>query len=178
MLSVDAAFDGMSPVFNRSRDDAVESFARGDSQLRFHQIDVRHHFSDRVLHLYTRVHLNEVKLAVFIHQKFNGSCIHIADFGTRSLENAADLRPQFGAYLHGRRFFDQLLMAALDAAFALAEADDVAVLIGQYLEFDVARPLDELLHVEIAVAKGGSGLGRSLLEKRRQFGFAADNSHT
>ncbi len=33
-------------------------------------------------------------------------------------------------------------------------ASDVAVLIGQDLELDVARLLDELFHVEIAVAEG------------------------
>ena len=56
------------------------------------------------------------------------------------------------------RLFHQLLMAALDAAFALAQADHVAVLVGQHLELDVARALDELLHVEIAVAEGGRRL--------------------
>ena len=36
-------------------------------------------------------------------------------------------------------FFDQLLVAALDGALALAEDLDVAVLVGQHLELDVAR---------------------------------------
>ena len=45
-------------------------------------------------------------------------------------------------------------MTALDRALALAQADHVAMLVGQNLKLDVPRLLDELLHVEIAVAEG------------------------
>ena len=49
-------------------------------------------------------------------------------------------------------------MAALDGAFALAQNLDVAVLVGQHLELDVARRLDELLHVDVGRREGGSAL--------------------
>ncbi len=65
----------------------------------------------------------------------------------------------FGVTCSDGRFFDQLLMAALDGALALEERGHVAVLVGQHLELDVARLLDELLHVELAVAEGVGGLG-------------------
>ena len=78
---------------------------------------------------------------------------------------------------HRGRFFHQLLMAALDAALALAQAHHVAVLVGQYLELDVARALDELLHVEIAVAKGRRCLRLRGVKEVRQLFFAADDSH-
>ncbi len=44
-------------------------------------------------------------------------------------------------------------MPALDGAFALAQNLDVAVLVGQHLELDVARRLDQLFHVDIGDAK-------------------------
>ncbi len=72
-------------------------------------------------------------------------------------QDAANALAQLRRDLHRGRFFHQLLMAALDAALALAQAHHVAVLVGQYLELDVARALDELLHVEIAVAEGRRG---------------------
>ena len=50
-------------------------------------------------------------------------------------------------------------MAALDGALALKERDHVAVFVGENLELDVARLLDELLHVELAVAEGVGRLG-------------------
>ena len=49
-------------------------------------------------------------------------------------------------------------MAALDRALALAEVHDVAVVVAEDLELDVARVLEILLDVDVAVAEGGLGL--------------------
>src|SRR3546814_18759421 len=61
-----------------------------------------------------------------------------------------------------RRFLDHLLVAALDRAFALAEIDDVAVLVAEHLDFDMARVFDELFdeHAVIAEARQPLALGR------------------
>ena len=58
-------------------------------------------------------------------------------------------------------------MAPLDGALALAQAHHIAVLVSQHLELDVARALDELLHVEIAVAERGRRFGLMPAEKVR-----------
>ncbi len=63
-----------------------------------------------------------------------------------------------------RRFLDHLLVAALDRAFALAEIDDVAVLIAEHLDLDVARMLDELLDEHAVVAEAGQALALGRLE--------------
>src|SRR3546814_15740083 len=42
-----------------------------------------------------------------------------------------------------RRFLDHLLVAALDAALALVEIEDVAVLVSEDLDLDVARRSEE-----------------------------------
>ena len=68
------------------------------------------------------------------------------------------------------RFFEQLLMAALDAAFALAQDFDVAVLVGQNLEFDVARRADVLLQVDVGGAEGRAGFAAApAIKQERQF---------
>ena len=54
---------------------------------------------------------------------------------------------------------DQLLVAALHRALALAERKHMALLIGHNLHLDVVRRRDELLHVALAVAKNGLALG-------------------
>ena len=71
---------------------------------------------------------------------------------------AHPLRAVSGVSAGRRRLLDQLLVAALDRAVALAEVDHVAVLVAQDLDLDVARPLDELLEVDARVAERGRGL--------------------
>ena len=58
-----------------------------------------------------------------------------------------------------RRLLDHLLIAALDRAFALAEIDDVAVLVAKHLDFDVAGIDDEFLDEHPVVAERRLGLG-------------------
>ena len=45
-------------------------------------------------------------------------------------------------------------MPALDRAFALAQMNDVAVLVGQQLNLDVARALHQFFQIDRAIAKG------------------------
>src|SRR5215831_15731907 len=55
-------------------------------------------------------------------------------------------------------------MPPLERAVALAQMKAVAVLVGEYLHLDVARPLDEALHVESPVVERGLGLRPGPLE--------------
>ena len=52
-----------------------------------------------------------------------------------------------------RRLLDQLLVASLDRALALAEGDDVAVRVAEELHFDVSHAVQELLDVDVVVAE-------------------------
>ena len=74
-------------------------------------------------------------------------------------------------------FLEQLLMAPLDRALALAEVDDVAVMIAEHLELDVARVLDVLLDVDVADAERRFGLALRGLERLRQLAWRADDAH-
>src|SRR5215469_4793327 len=68
-------------------------------------------------------------------------------------------------------------MPALNAAFALTQADHPSIFIGQHLELDMPGPLDELLHIQVAVAERGCGFGLRLGKVPGQFRFAANHSH-
>ncbi|MOA34332.1 hypothetical protein D3C78_1557000 [compost metagenome] len=52
-----------------------------DTQLLFDQIHTGDHFGNRVFHLDTGVHFNEIELAVFI-QELKGTRTAVADFHT------------------------------------------------------------------------------------------------
>src|SRR5215475_6044453 len=68
-------------------------------------------------------------------------------------------------------------MPALNRALALAQADDTAMLVRQYLKLDVPGMFDVLLHVEVAVAECSRRLGLRRLEQTRQVFFISDNAH-
>src|ERR1700722_16207502 len=86
----------------------------------------------------------------------------------------ANLRRNLKAW----RFFNQLLMPALDGALPLKKYLDIAMLVRQNLELDMPRPLDELLHVHLAVAKGVCRLLRSRGIEIRQLFRRANDAHT
>ena len=79
MLGIDPAFDGMAAVHDRPVKHVLQPLARGQENLAFHQINIRHHFRDRMLHLNSRIHLDEVEPPVCVHQKLDGSGVHVAD---------------------------------------------------------------------------------------------------
>ena len=89
-----------------------------------------------------------------------------------SITIAAHLAAHLLAQRRRRRLLEQLLMAALNRALALAEVHDRAVLVAEDLELDVARRLDVLLDVDVADAERRFGLALRRLERVRQLAGA------
>ena len=98
-------------------------------------------------------------------------------FSSERLDGFAELFAELGSDHETGCLFDQLLVAALDGALAFAEAHDIAVLVSEHLELNVAGALDELLHVEVAVAESVGGLGGGLLIQGGQIVGAAADAH-
>ena len=144
----------MSPRHHSLRHNARQLLAQRNPQLRLHQIDAGNHLRHRMLHLDARVHLDEVELAVFIHQKFDRPGILVANGLQRSLQRLRNVVAHTRRHHQRRRFFNQLLVPPLDRTLALAQRLRRPVLIGQHLKLNVPRPLDEFLHVQVAVAEG------------------------
>src|SRR4029079_15786903 len=117
------------------------------------EIDAGYKFGHRMLDLKSRVHFEEIEGAVLSCNEFNGAggiIIHRPGQRHRLLAHGlARLLIQ----KRRRRLFDDLLVAPLDRAFALAQMDDIAVLVTQYLDFDMARIDDELLDEDAIVAE-------------------------
>src|SRR5690606_6546204 len=113
----------------------------GDRQLRLHDVDAGDHLGDRVLDLYARVHLDEVELAVLV-QELERARAAIADAQARLDAERSHPFPLLRRDARRRRLLDDLLMAPLHRAVALAEMDRMAVSVGQHLELDVARPIE------------------------------------
>ena len=75
---------------------------------------------------------------------------------------------QLGRDRRRGRLLDELLVAALDRAVALAEVDDVAVGVGEDLHLDVARVLEVALDVDGRVGEVRPALALRGLERRRR----------
>src|SRR5204862_8094076 len=74
--------------------------------------------------------------------------------------------------------FQDLLMAPLEAALALPRRDRVAARVGDDLNFDVPRPLDQLLRVDGPVGKEGPGFRRGARERAVELPLGRDAPHS
>src|SRR5581483_3410390 len=130
----------------------------GDADHLLDEVDAGDELGDRMLDLQARVHLQEVERAVLAGDELHRAGAVVAHrLGQRHGLLAHRLaRP--GIEQRRGRLLDHLLIAALDGAFALAQVDDVAVLVAQHLDLDVARVLDELLDEDAVVAEARLGL--------------------
>ena len=96
--------------------------AGGDADLHLHDVDAGHQFGHRVLDLHARVHLDEEELAVLV-QELEGAGAAVADLLAGGDAALADLLDHAARDARRRRLLDDLLVAALHRAVALAEPD-------------------------------------------------------
>jgi hypothetical protein len=89
----------------------------------------------------------------------------VADRLGRVDRDLADLLAQLVVDQRRGRLLDQLLVAALDRAVALAEVDRVALLVGEHLDLDVARVRQVALEVDGVVGEELLALARGALER-------------
>ena len=133
-------------------------FAGRDPNLLLHDVQAGDQFGHRMFDLDPRVHLDEIELALFV-QELEGARAAVADLLAGVGAARADALDQAPGDAGRRSFLEDLLVAALHRAVALAQVDRILVLVGQDLDFDMARVLEELLHVDRRVAEGCAGLG-------------------
>ena len=92
-----------------------------------------------MLDLDAGVHLHEVEGAVLVEQELDRAGRVVADGRGQLDRGFAHLLAQLGRDGRRRRLLDQLLVAALHGAVALAQVHDVAVLVAEDLDLDVPR---------------------------------------
>ena len=131
-----------------------ELLARGDLDLLLHQIDAVRFLGDGVLHLDAGVHLHEVVVPLVVHEELDRAGVLRSRLRCASFTQPSPIRSRSSSRHDRRRaFLDDLLVAPLHRAIALAEVHDVAVVVGHDLKLDVVRVLDQLLDVDAGVAE-------------------------
>ena len=130
-----------------------QRFALGHANLPGHQIKAGNGLGNRVLDLQARVHFHEEELAASIQQKLHRARTDVADGLGCTHRRFAHGPAQFGAQAGGRGLFDDFLVAALNRTVAFVQIQAVAVLVGEHLNFHVARLEHVLFHQHSRVAE-------------------------
>ena len=176
VLGVDAAFDRVP-----AQDDVLlpqrQRLARRHEQLLAHEIDAGHELGDGVLDLDARVHLHEVVRAVLREQALDRPGGAVARSPRGVDRDLPDPRSQLRRDGGRRRLLDELLVATLDRAVALAEVDDVAVRVGEHLHLDVPRVLEVPLDVDRRVGEVRLPLAPGRRERRLRLVGRGDHLH-
>ena len=92
-------------------------------------------------------------VAVVIEQELGRAGADVAGGEGETQRGLAEARAQPGVDRRGRRLLDDLLVAPLERAVALAQVDAVAVRVEQQLHLDVARPRQVALQHQPVVAE-------------------------
>lgn len=132
-----------------------------------------------MLDLKPRIGLDEGK-AVFggaVDQEFEGTEIVVSCRRRELLRRLDNTAPQAVAERGARRHLDQLLMPALDGAFALPEMGDRAMAIADDLHLDMAGLPDQTLGINTVEAERRLGLGLAACIGFREICFVLDHAH-
>ncbi len=118
-------------------------------------VDAGHHLCDRMLHLQAGIHLQEIKVLVFVEQEFDRPRIDVIHGFGRFDRNTAHCLAQL--VVQGRRegLFQQFLMTALERTFTLTQMNDITLCVCQDLDLDMPRALEQFLEIDVAIAERG-----------------------
>ncbi len=133
--------------------------AGGDPDLPLNDVKTGDHLGNAVLDLQTCIHFHKVEVVVHVEQELNGARVYVVDSLSRLDRGDHHLLSGFFVERGTGTFLDHLLVLALNRALSLAEADSVAILVGEKLHLDVLDGVDKLLEVARAVAERRLSLG-------------------
>ena len=141
--------------------------------LLFHQVDAVTAFGNAVLDLEAGVHFDQIRRPVRRDQKFHRGQRMVTHGAHQAAGVILEALAQFAGHARPgrRRDFDQFLMVALHGAVAFIESEDVAVHVGDDLDFNVAHAAQKFFHKKARIAEGGLSHGRGLEKGVFQFGF-------
>ena len=142
-----------------------QRLARRHPQLPLHQVEPGDHFSNRMLDLQPRIHLQEEEPAC-IGNELHRSGPDITNRLRRRDRRRPHLLPLRRRQPGRRRFLQHLLVAPLRRTVAFEQMHGVAVRVGEDLHLDMARPLQIAFDQHPVVAERR----RRLLPRRLQCG--------
>ena len=145
-----------------------QTFASGDAQLPFDQIQPGDVFGDRMLHLQARVDFHEVEATILADDEFDRAGVLVIDRMPGLHRRRAHRFAQFRREERRGRFLQHFLIATLRRAFALVEMDHLAVRVAEDLDLDVARMFDVALQQHAVAAERVARFALAAFEIRQE----------
>ena len=179
----DAALDGRTverdvALLGKRKRRRVQRMPLGDADLGLHQVDSGDHFGDGVLDLDARVDFDEVPaVGVGVEQKFERAGVAVAGLFRQSDGGGAKLLADRRRQVRRGGHLDHLLVTPLNGAVAFPEMQQVAVMIGQNLDFQVAGAGDVFFQEHGSVAEGRAGFVLRLFETAVEVGRLVHDAH-
>ena len=155
----------------------VQGITLGNQDLGADNIHVGHQFSDGVLHLNPGIHLNEVGVAVRVHQELAGAGVAVAHLLAQTNGAVKDLLPGGLGNGESGRILHHLLVPALHGAVTVKQVHHIAVVVGQDLDLHVLGALQVFLNKDLVVAKSLLGFVNGLLKLLGHILFPGDDPH-
>ncbi len=127
--------------------------------LQLDQIDAGYFFCDRVLDLEPRVGFDKREAGLIacrrfaVDQELERAEVVVTDFFRHPHRGRGQAIAHRWRESRARRYLNDLLIPALDTAFAFPQVTDVARAIADNLHFDMTRARHQLLDVHVAVAE-------------------------
>ncbi len=156
--------------------DLFQGLALGDADLTGHDVDTRQLLGDGVFDLKSRVHLDEVVL-VARKQELDRPRVAIADFTREAHGRCAEFVTQIRIEVWRRRQLEHLLVSTLNRAVSLIEMNDMPMLVGEDLDFDMLRSIDEFFDEDLVISKRAARFSARRLEGLDEFGLARNGAH-
>ena len=160
---------GVQPHFNGvtscSRWLSLQAAATRDMDLKLHEIEAGGAFRHGMLDLQPGIHLHEHEAtALWLVQEFDGARIVITSGAAQAHGGVAQGLIQLRGKSRRGGLFEDFLVAALDGAITYAGGPSGPVVVGNDLDFHVARMGDKLLHKNCWISKSLVGFGAGALK--------------
>ena len=151
----------------------------GDTDLGFDDVEPSDDLGDRVLHLDTRIHFDEIELAcVGIHQEFDRTGSNVVRGLTDSQCRLTKVCALSFDQIRRWRTLNDLLVPSLDRAITLEQMHQVAMGIAEKLHFHVACALNEFLEIDLILAESALGLAPRAVDGVEELALAVNWPHT
>ena len=153
ILCVEPCLHGMTGHVGAQRVQ-VGQFAGRQAHHPFHQVDTGHRLGNAMLDLQARVHLQKIKgVPAGVVDVFHRAGGTVVDRSAQAAGTVLHMCALRAADAGCRRLLDDLLVAALQAAVALAQRDDLAGAVAEDLHLHVAGVLDILFEEDAGIGE-------------------------